>query len=264
MSVHTILEARIKELEAIKRSETERKILDQLPTLTRTLDRTSHGGLHLAHSMELVRQLFQQEPVCNLQEFHTFLQKPLGSLATPAEVFAKSQADLTAFQAQLEDTREQFQNLAEQVDQQFDDLKHQLNQEMETVRGLLKIPELLPGHTNADQAEQVLDEMDKILKGAKSAVNLSVRLKTTSTKNLKDLANRWQPLYVTFTNIHQRLSFDTLQEPPYQLSPSTIEVIKSLVSGQSLTFDKLTPEVVAELHQNFKQFLSQIVLRFTA
>lgn len=265
MSVHTLLEGQIKVLGSIGDLETKRKRLEQLPALTKALERTHQQALYLSFSIELIQQMFVQEPACKPNDYQPHLQKPLGTLSSPNEVFIKSQGDLTEFQTQLEDTYQALKALSDKTDKQITNFKRGLYQEIDTVRGLLRVPELLPENTKAAQVEKILNEMDTLIKDAQTTLNLLTQLKVNSTKNLEQLADKWTPLYATFTAIRQQLSFERLRKPPYEFDEKTIAVIKELVSGKTLTLDKLMPITVYELHQkNFKQFLSQIVLRFTA
>lgn len=264
MSVHTLLDNRIETLQLLEDVDAKRKRLEQLPVLTKALDRTYQQALYLSHSIELMQQVFYQTPSFTPDEFQSYLHQPLEFLPTPDEVFIRDQEEITGFQVSLEDCREQLQTLATRIDQQFTDFKRRFSQEMDSVRGLLKIPDLLPENTKTGQVEEILKEMDKVLKDSQATLNLPTRLKMDSTKNLQTLADRWQPLYAIFTTIREQLSFDRLREPPYEFDERTIEVVKSLVSGQTLTLDQLIPLTVGELHRNFKHFLSQVELRFTA
>lgn len=264
MSIHALLEDQMQALEAIGDLETKRKQLEQLPALTQTLERTYQQALYLSLVIELMSQVFEQKPVCASTDFQAYLQQPLKHISAPDQVFAKNQAELTAFQTQLVDSREHLQTLTKEMDQQLADFKRTLTQEIDTVRGLLKIPELLPQNMKASQVEQILQEVNKVIQEAQATLNLSARLKVNSTKNFQQLARNWASLYPTFLAIRQQLSFDRLRQSPYNLSDPTITLIKELVSGKTLTLDKLTPAVMEDLHRNFKQFLSQIVLRFTA
>lgn len=264
MSVHSLLDDQIKSLQLLRDVDAKRKRLEQLPVLTKALDRTYQQALYLSHSIELMQQVFYQTPSLTQAEFQSYLQKPLEFLFAPDEVFTRDQEEIAGFQMSLEDCREQLQTLATRIDQQFTDFRRGLSQEMDSVRGLLKIPDLLPENVQAEQVEEILNEMDKVLTSSRSTFRLLVKLKVDSTSTLQPSADKWKQLYSTFTAIREQLSFDRLREPPYEFDERTIRVVKDLVSGQTLTLDQLLPLTVGELHRNFKHFLSQVELRFTA
>jgi hypothetical protein len=266
MNVHTVIEDQINILTTVGDIEIKRRRLDQLPALTRAIEGAYKQALYLVHSVDLIRLVFQQEPVGDLDDAQSVLKGPLKHLDKPDDVFVKPQVELTAFQTRLEESREKLQNLAQQLGQQLQLFRQTLDQEIDTVRAVLKIPELLPENTKPEQIEQILDEMDKILKGAQSSLSLlKTDLKFDAAKNVQNLAERWTPLYSVFTTIRQQLSFDRLQKPPYEFDQKTVDLIKELVSGKTVTLDELVPLTIYELHQkNFKQFLSQVELRFTA
>jgi hypothetical protein len=256
MSVHAILENHIHTIEAMILQEDQRQRLNQLPPLTGAIKRTLRQAAIAELLIDLMQEVFSQEPACSPDEVRLYLQKPLAHLGNPKDVFVRSQDDLQAFQSQLEVNWERLQTLAQQVEQQLVGFKDKMHLEMDTVHALLKIPDLLPDQEESEKISQVVDEMDRVLERARVDPSLG------EPNAIKRMAQEWEQLHTRFVGIRRRLSFDRLQID-YSFSKDTIAVIEHLTSGKALTLDELTPEAIGEL-QRFQQFCRQIVLRLTA
>lgn len=265
MSLHAFLEVRIKSLEEIADVESKRRRLDQLQALTPVLQRTYKQALQLYYSILLMELVFQQKPICSIRTLKSHLQKPLESLALPKEVFTRSQTDLTFFQTRLSDSQEKIQGLTQKLERQLESFKKELKREMDTVRGLLKIPDLLPENTEAKQIEGLLNKMSTVIQNTENVLKTLGDLNATTTPDhaIENLSIQWTELYATFTNIREQLSFDRLLEPPYEFDEKTIKVIQDLIAGKTLTLDQLTPLIIRDLHC-LQQFVGQVELRFTA
>jgi hypothetical protein len=255
MNAHAVLEERIKSLEAILRRKRERQRLYLLPSLTSAMERSARQALILQIKINLVQKVFNQTPVCSVEDYRPQLQKPLVNLKSPEEVFVKREDELEALRGEIEAIEGPIRALIDQIDRQFADFEAHIQKEMDTIRALIKIPDLISDDQEIRQVAGVLDGMDRVLELARETKRL------VEPQTRKKLRIEWSQLDVLFNEIRQRLSFDTLQED-YGFSDETIFVIEHLVSGQPLSLDQLTPDIIGEL-QRFQQFCRQIVLRLT-
>ncbi len=256
MNAHTVLQERIGSLEAIIVRRNQQQRLHLLPLLTSAIKRVANQAILLRIKIDLMQQAFTQEPVCSYQDYQLHLQKPLTHLKRPEEVFSKTKDELEAFRRELDAAEEPIRALTDQIDQQLTDFKDDIHEEMDTIRALIKIPDLLSDTGEARQVEQVLKAMNESLKQTEAPSRFA------DPTSLRKLAGEWTRLYTRFTEIRQRLSFDMLQAD-YGFDGDTIAIIERLVSGQTLTLDELTPQTITEL-QRFRQFCHQIILRLTA
>ena len=249
MTIHHMLENRIRILQRLQEREQKQQRLHYLPPLTRELDRATACLNEMLTKRRLWADVYQQPIFPDSKTLRQTLNKPLKKIADSSDVFTVGEDDIQAFQEDVRNVVDNLGNWTRELEHRIEIFREERSATVEMTRTLLSIPVFFNNDAERQRIEELLDDVLDLL-----------NLEGVEAADVAGLAEEWNTVWSAFQELQAHLSLDALRRR-FNLSEEAISVLARFVSGDVLRLSEIPVAVLEEL-QRIQRFAAQISLRF--